>query len=83
MKKAEKNFIATSEFIHAVAEYSKTNSIPNWKIAVVVDVHPSVLSRAVNEKILWEPELLKIKAIAHHINFQGECFKVLEGQQAA
>lgn len=80
MRKLEQKFITTTEFNNFVNEYSKKNSVPVWKIAISADIHPSVLSRAVNKKVLWEPELLKIKTMAEQIGFDGECFKVLEEQ---
>jgi hypothetical protein len=77
-RKQTTKHIATDEHIEAIQQYSRAADIPQWKIAALVSLHPSVLSRVMNKKNLYEPEIPKIKSITQHIGFKGECFKSIE-----
>jgi len=67
--------ILTEDFIREIDNYKTRSAITQTKIAVVfADMDPSALSRAVNQKELFGPEIEKIKKLAKIINFTGQCF---------
>jgi hypothetical protein len=81
-RKLGKRFIATKEFIDAINQYSELTEIPRWRLAAFVNLHPSILSKAINGRTLVEAEALKVKSVAQQINFKGECLQALGNQPA-
>lgn len=70
--------IITKEFIEAINQYLREKKISRWKLASLVDLHPSELSRALNNNPIWIPVSKKMEEIAKKINFTGTCLKPQE-----
>ena len=78
MEKISTLCTGTKEFSEALKKYSETTKLTIPKIAAIFgDVDPSAVSRAMNGKRIFAPEMDAIKRIAQKIGFDGEVFEPL------
>lgn len=73
-----KKFKLTSTFIYMLTRYMEETNLPAWKMAIDINLHPSRISLAINEKPISEIDIERIGRLTGRIKFPHRWYEEIK-----